>query len=284
MRVPADYALLDAGDGRRLERFGEVVVDRPAPVTAGIRRRAPARWGSATARFERPGGWRILEPLPDPWLVRFDRLTLELAPTASGQLGVFPEQADSWRWLAERLATSSPGSRVLNLFAHTGASTLAAAAAGAEVVHVDSVRSALARARRNAGHSGLAAAAVHWVPEDAVRYVGREVRRGHRYQGLILDPPSFGRGPRGEAWRLIDRLPALLASCSRLLPDEGPAFLLLTAHTPELGAAKLRSAVAGALGFGTPAKRVGRLEALELTLAAESGARLAAGVAVRWWR
>ncbi|MGH2468085.1 MAG: class I SAM-dependent methyltransferase [Candidatus Limnocylindrales bacterium] len=278
----ADYALLDAGDGRRLERFGAFVVDRPAPAAQGPRR-TPERWTETDARSERDADWVTLGPPPDPWEVRFGRLTFRLRLTASGQVGLFPEQAPNWDWIGERLRAASLGRRpaVLNLFAYTGGATLAAAAAGAQVVHVDAVRSALAWARENAAASGLADAPIRWIPDDAVRFAEREVRRGHTYELVVLDPPSYGQGPGGERWRLVERLPELLATCLRLLAQE-PLGLLLSAHTAGLSAGDLGAAVRAALAGLDPNRGHGRLEALPLTLIAESGAQLPAGAVARW--
>lgn len=277
-----DYALLDAGDGRRLERFGAFVLDRPAPAAQGPRR-APERWTETDGRSERDGDWVTLGPPPDPWEVRFGRLTFRLRLTASGQVGLFPEQAPNWDWAGECLRAASLDRRpaLLNLFAYTGGATLAAAAAGAQVVHVDAVRSALAWARENAAASGLADAPIRWIPDDAVRFAEREVRRGHAYDLVILDPPSYGQGPAGERWRLVERLPALLATCVRLLTEQ-PLGLLLSAHTAGLSADDLAAAVRAALAGRDPSRGPGRLEALPLILSAESGARLPAGAAVRW--
>jgi 23S rRNA (cytosine1962-C5)-methyltransferase len=269
------HRLIDVGGGRRLDLFGTYLVDRPAPA-ARDRPRTPERWGDADARFDREAGWATRRELPEPWRVELEGLTFELALTASGQVGLFPEQAPDWRWLSERVAavvrTERP--RVLNLFAYTGGASLAATRAGAQVVHVDAVRSALAWARRNALASGLDDAPIRWIPDDAVRFVERELRRGRRYEAIVLDPPSYGQGPGGERWRLAERLPSLLERCVRLL-DEAPIGLLVSAHTLGLGAEALADLVRGAAPDG-------QVETVWLGLDAESGARLPLGVAARW--
>jgi 23S rRNA (cytosine1962-C5)-methyltransferase len=268
------YELLDAGDGRRLERFGGHVIDRPAPSVAGLPRRADrAAWAGADLRFDRDEGWS--PAASEPWTVAMQDLRLELRPTAAGQLGLFPEHALAWPWLRERLA-ARPDAEVLHLFAYTGASTLALAASGARVTHVDASRPAVAWARRNAELSGLADRPIRWIVEDAQTYVRREERRGRRYAGIVLDPPSFGHGPAGTRWELEEALPVLLAACAGVA--ERDAFVLLSAHTPELAADDLAASLETA--FGIPAE----LESAEVELVATSGANLPLGMAARMIR
>ena len=264
--APADgHELLDAGDGRRLERFGNRVVDRPAPGASDAAVR-PATWVNADLRFE-PGGWI---GSAEPWTVTLEGLTFELRPTASGQIGIFPEQATNWRWLTEHVRTAAT---VLNLFAYTGGSTLAAAAAGATVVHVDSVRSAVAWARRNAELSRLADRPIRWLVDDSEAFVRREARRGHRYEGVILDPPSFGHGRGGQAWRLEERLDGLLDACRAIAAPK--AFVLLTAHAEGIDTSWLADRLRDAFG------EHGEIETLELELVASSGAPLWLGSCAR---
>jgi 23S rRNA (cytosine1962-C5)-methyltransferase len=268
------YALIDAGDGRRLERFGSRIVDRPAPSVAETPRRAgPETWRAADLRFDRDHGWTGDDH--GPWTIVIDGLTLELRPTAAGQLGLFPEHALAWPWLRDRLA-QNPGAEVLHLFAYTGATTLALAAAGARVTHVDASRPAVAWARRNAELSGLGERPIRWIVDDAVTYARREERRGRRYAGIVLDPPTFGHGPAGTRWELDDALPVLLAACAGVAAPD--AFVLLTAHAPELAPGDLASALE--VAFGIPAE----LESSDLELIAESGAVLPLGIAARMIR
>ncbi|HZC33121.1 MAG TPA: class I SAM-dependent methyltransferase [Candidatus Bathyarchaeia archaeon] len=268
------YALIDAGDGRRLERFGSRVVDRPAPSIAETPRRAgPEPWRAADLRFIREQGW--IGDDRGSWRIAIDGLTLELRPTAAGQLGLFPEHALGWPWLRYRLA-AQPGAEVLHLFAYTGATTLALVAAGARVTHVDASRPAVAWARRNAELSGLAERPIRWIVDDAVTYVRREERRGRRYAGIVLDPPTFGHGPAGTRWELDDALPVLLTACAGVAAPD--AFVLLTAHAPELAPGDLASALE--VAFGIPAE----LESGDLELVAESRAVLPLGIAARMIR
>jgi 23S rRNA (cytosine1962-C5)-methyltransferase len=281
------YELLDFGDGRRLERFGPVVLDRPCPAAESVRPAAPGLWPLAQARFERieaeRGEWTSSGSLPRSWTVSHGRLQFALKPTAFGHVGVFPEQAENWDWIANRLRRGEPGSesriRVLNLFAYTGGSTLAAAAAaaGAHVTHVDAARNIVAWARHNAELSGLSDAPIRWIAEDAGKFVKREIRRGSRYDAVILDPPSYGHGPRGEAWRLADDLPGLLALC-REVTIPRPQFVLLTCHTPGFTPQRMRELLAAAFGSS---ERI-ELDARPLILAASTGQVLPSGVVARW--
>jgi 23S rRNA (cytosine1962-C5)-methyltransferase len=258
-----DYELLDFGEGRKLERFGAYLIDRPAPAANGVRRSRPDIWPKATARFEMHGDqrggergcWIPGDALPKRWTIAFGPMRLELKPTDFGHLGVFPEQLENWEWIAGRLqASAGDGQRakVLNLFAHTGGSTLAAAIGGAEVVHVDSSKSAVAWARRNAELSGLADAPIRWIVEDAPRYVRRELNRGNRYDAVILNPPSYGHGPTGETWKLESDLPALLAACAELTASR-LQFILLTCHTPAVTIARAKTILIEALETINPA-------------------------------
>jgi 23S rRNA (cytosine1962-C5)-methyltransferase len=268
------YELIDAGEGRRLERFGARTLDRPAPTAATFWRRTPDAWSGADLRFDAEDGWT---GSTEPWQVDVGGLLLELRATPSGGVGLFPEHVANIDWLTSQVRARAHDRQpaVLNLFAHTGLATLAAAQAGATVAHVDAARSAVAWARGNAERSGLADRPIRWLVDDAAAFVAREARRGRRYDGIVLDPPSFGRaGNRG--WRLVDELPALLAACRTVAADD--AFVLLTAHTTGLTGADLASELDGA--FGTVRRR-SSVEVLPLELEAASGARLELGWAVR---
>ncbi len=235
MFAPDQYTLLDFGHGRKLERFGPWILDRPAPVARRTAPRVPEQWKQAHSRFLRArsgaaGKWRDRVPVDDRWTVSWrEELHFELHRNPHGHVGLFPEQAASWRWLQETIRRHGRALRVLNLFAYTGGSTLAAARAGARVTHVDAARNMVRRARMNAARSRLADAPIRWIAEDAQRFVDREHRRGRRYDGIVLDPPTYGHGPRGEPWRLDDDLPCLLRSCWDATED-GPLFFLLTCH------------------------------------------------------
>lgn len=281
-----DYELLDFGGGRKLERFGQTPVDRPSPAAAGV---APlARDWPEGVRYSgakvSDGSWsqaasqRLADGVTVPLGAgRAFRVELDLTP--AGQVGLFPEQFPNWRWLAERVAAAGRPLRVLNLFAYTGASTLAAAAAGAEVTHVDASKPSVERARANAALSGLAGAPIRWIIEDALKYCRREVKRGSQYDAVILDPPSYGHGPKGEEWKLERDLPALLGMVGELTRRQ-PAFLLATCHTPGVGPAELATYLAdGVFGSCGQAPASGRL-----WLTTRDGRRLESGVYARWPR
>jgi 23S rRNA (cytosine1962-C5)-methyltransferase len=276
-----NYQLIDFGEGRRLERFGPVVLDRPCPPAEGVPRGDPAAWGCADAQFQRTRGdegcWIDARTVPPRWTVACGPMVLELRRTKLGQVGLFPEQQVNWDWIGGRLAATPAPVRVLDLFAYTGAATLAAAAAGAEVTHVDAARTAVAGARRNAALSGLSAAKIRWIVDDALKYAGRELKRGSRYDAVILDPPSYGHGAGGEPWVIEKDLPRLLRICGQLTAGRR-RWVLLTCHTPQLDAECLRSMLSEALDDGA----AGSLTAGPLTLPAACGRHLPSGVVVRW--
>jgi 23S rRNA (cytosine1962-C5)-methyltransferase len=310
-----DYALLDFGAGRRLERFGPQVLDRPAPAVGAIRPADPGAWSGATVRFERVRGttggrWERAGTLParavaartvaaatpppakaaaatpppewtppTTWTLALEGLLLELRPTPTGQVGLFPEHLVPAREVAAIVAALAVRlgrpPEVLNLFAYTGLATLLLARAGAHVAHVDASRPAVAWARRNAALSGLEAAPIRWFVEDAMAFVPREVRRGRAYDAVILDPPTYGHAARSRTWHLDEGLGALLAGCAALTGPQ-PGLVLLTAHTTGLGAADLRGAIAGAWGA-----EVAATAAVErLGVARPDGAVLPGGISV----
>lgn len=285
----SDYQLLDFGEGRRLERFGEVVLDRPSPPAEPFLRSSPALWKEADALFdgrtEERGRWIDRRELPQRWTLAQGPLRFELKRTEFGHLGLFPEQSQNWDWLARVLpaclrekgeSRDDNRPKVLNLFAYTGGSTLAAAAAGAEVTHVDAAGNVVGWARRNAELSGLGEAPIRWIAEDAAKFVKRELKRENYYDAVILDPPSYGHGPRGEVWRLSKHLPRLLDLCGALTADR-LAFLLVTCHTPGYDAETLKQMLVDHISL--PA---GDMEARPLAIRALDGRCLPSGVVVRW--
>ncbi len=258
MPTDAGYTLLDFGGGRKLERFGRFVLNRPSPPAEGFRKSlGPAHWNAADAMFEREAGlrgkWRFRTKFPPAWQVNFEHFLLELKPTDVGHLGVFAEQAENWQWIFERsqeCLKRRASLRVLNLFSYTGGSTLAAAAALAKtaeippeqayITHVDAAKNVVQWARRNAEISGIAAAPVRWIAEDALKFTQREARRGRMYDAVILDPPSYGHGGGAEVWKIERDLPRLLKCCAEITRGV-PAFFLLTAHSEEFPRARLES-------------------------------------------
>ena len=267
-----DYALLDSGGGRKLERFGPYTVVRPEPQCVWGPA-DPGAWDRADAVFDpsdedEAGRWRFAKGgEPGPFPLGWGEVRFKGRFTAFRHLGFFPEQAANWGWLDGAVRGRPRGARVLNLFGYTGVASLVCAAAGAAVTHVDASKRAVGWARENAALSGMEAAPVRWIVEDAKKYVGREVKRGSRYHGIILDPPKYGRGPTGETWRLFEDLPGMLADCAALLEPEA-GFLLLNGYAERLSGLSLAHALAGAVGG-----RGGRIDWGELALEEQGGAR-----------
>lgn len=270
------YELLDFGEGRKLERFGRYIIDRPHHVQGQPKQLSADDWARADARYERTAGssgvWQCPRQLDEDWLLGSDGLLFQLRLTESGQVGLFPEQQENWTWIRQQLADLPKPAKVLNLFAYTGGSTLAAAQAGAEVVHIDAAKNAVAWARQNAQRSGLAAAPIRWIAEDAMTFAARELRRGNRYDGIILDPPAYGHGPRGEPWHLDTHLDMLLDCLPALVCERG--FILITSHSPLLKAETLRDQV----GFIMISKRV---TAGDMLLKSSTGRALWCGIFAR---
>jgi len=234
----ADYELLDTGSGRKLERFGSITVIRPEPQAVWSPTLPQKSWNAAHGYFvqhnrAKAGQWKFSQPVPQQWEMQRKNLKFWVQATPSGHLGVFPDQASHWDWLASLITAAPAPPKVLCLFGYTGLATLACAAAGARVTHVDASRKAIQWARANQALSQLADRPIRWLVDDAPTFVAREIRRGHTYDGLLLDPPRFGRGPKGELWKVEESLPALLRECRKLL-SPAPLFVLLNTYTTVL--------------------------------------------------
>lgn len=235
-----DYELLDSGTGAKLERFGPYRFVRPEGQAIWQPALASSAWSNAEAEFRTDadangGQWHFRKPLKPRWQMRYNQLQFWVQPTPFRHLGVFPEQAVHWDWMQNLIATARRPINVLNLFGYTGLATLAAAQAGANVTHVDASKKGIAWARENQALSGLDQKPIRWILDDALKFVRREVRRGARYDGFIIDPPPFGRGPKGEIWRIEESLPALLDECRQLLSPT-PLFVVLTAYAIKFSA------------------------------------------------
>ncbi len=268
-----DYGLLDCGDGKKLERYGRFRVVRPEPQCF-FTPRQPGLWDQADAVFDPEdeddaGRWAYGGQLrhkapPETWPLRWEDVRFHGRFTAFRHLAFFPEQAANWRWLRTRISglpVRNERPRILNLFGYTGVASLVCAAAGAAVTHVDASKKAIGWARDNAALSDMTEAPIRWICEDARKYVQREVKRGSKYEGIILDPPKYGRGPTGEVWRLFEDLPELVSLCGQLLSDEAE-FLLLNAYAARVSGPALAHLLADALQG-----RGGRVDWGELTLA-----------------
>ena len=268
----SDYALLDSGHGRKLERYGRYTVVRPEPQCLWAPRLPAETWDQADAVFdpsdeEDAGRWRFRDKPVEAWPLGWGDVKFHGRFTAFRHLAFFPEQAANWTWLDARVRAHGAQPKVLNLFGYTGVASLAMAAAGAAVTHVDASKKAVAWARENAELSGLADRPIRWITEDARKYVQREVRRGSKYDGVILDPPKYGRGPDGEVWRLFEHLPELADLCAQLLSDDA-SFLVLNAYAERISGAALSGLLAEKL-----VTRGGTIEWGELALTEDAGDR-----------
>jgi 23S rRNA (cytosine1962-C5)-methyltransferase len=268
----SDYALLDSGGGRKLERYGRWRVVRPEPQCLWTPRLGADVWEGADAVFdpadeEDAGRWRFRGEPPQVSALGWGTVRFNARFTPFRHLAFFPEQAANWAWLDEAVRAAPSPPRVLNLFGYTGVASLVCAAAGAAVTHVDASKKAVGWARENATLSGLEDRPVRWICEDARKYVQREARRGSQYEGIILDPPKYGRGPTGEVWRLFEDLPEMARLCASLLSDNA-RFLILNAYAARISGASLAGLLAEAL-----AGRGGRIDWGELALVEEAGDR-----------
>ncbi|MBA2367466.1 MAG: class I SAM-dependent methyltransferase [Candidatus Protochlamydia sp.] len=232
LKSSSSYALLDSGDGKKLERFGSYLLSRPCSQAVWKPQLPPHEWGTAHALFSREeeNKWSGLARLPEMWEIEAAGIKFKISPTDFGHLGIFPEQKPFWEWIQTTLALRHKP-RVLNLFAYSGGSTLAAAKAGAAVCHLDASKGMVAWARENALLNGLKEAPIRWIVEDVKKFIQREIKRGSRYEAIILDPPSFGRGSKGELFKIEEEIVPLLHECRLLLSDQ-PIFILFSCHTP----------------------------------------------------
>jgi 23S rRNA (cytosine1962-C5)-methyltransferase len=272
-----DYALLDSGDGRKLERFGRFTVERPESQALWQPRLEPGRWLRADAAFKSAnadedsegGRWHRNTAMPDSWPVRVHGITMLCRLTGFRHLGLFPEQLPHWDWMLARLrSVTKSRPQVLNIFAYTGAASLLAAAAGAEVTHVDASKKAIAWAKQNQAVSKLDDAPIRWILDDARKFAAREVRRGRTYHLILVDPPKFGRGPDGQVWDVFAHLAPLLRDCTTLLAREWAA-LALTTYAIRASALATDGLVRECLGA-----RGGAFESGELAVVEEAGGRL----------
>lgn len=282
IQVPSDwkdYELIDSGNGEKLERFSSYVIARPDPRAIWRQMAPPEIWERAHARYIRgtkeEGHWDIKTPPPNNWQVKYHELVFTLKPTSFKHVGIFPEQAVNWQWMMQTIQDRP--AKILNLFAYTGGATMAALSAGAEVTHVDSAKSAIEWAKVNVEASHLTHKPVRWITDDAYKFAFRETKRDNTYDGIILDPPRFGRGSKGEVWKIEDDLPKLLDVCAKLLSPR-PAFILINAYTADLS-----PLVISHLLHDMTVKRGGVASHGELAIAdSTSGRLLPNGIFARW--
>lgn len=271
------YELIDFGSGEKLERFGRYLVRRTC-LYAQSPKNQPSLWESADLSFdEQQRKWRSQPSFRDEnWTIEFDPIRFQLKPTPVGHLGVFPEQELNWNWIRENLASPrSKPLKAINLFAYTGGTTMALANCGVEVVHLDGAANTVKWARSNASYSGLQEAPIRWIAEDVMKFVRREIKRGNHYDILVADPPSFGRGPKKEQWRIDRDLPELFELLGSLLPQ--PTAVIFSCHTEGYSQTWLADALYDSLG-----ESGGTTETLTLTITSRDGRQLESGECVRW--
>lgn len=275
-----DYEVLDCSQGEKLERWGDYLLIRPDPQVIWDTPKTLKGWRKCNAHYHRSkkggGEWEFFD-LPSQWAIHYRDLTFNLKPFSFKHTGLFPEQAANWDWFSEKIRQTGRPVKVLNLFAYTGGATLAAAAAGAAVTHVDASNGMVTWAKENAVSSGLKDAPIRWLVDDCTKFVEREIRRGNHYDAIIMDPPSYGRGPKGEIWKIEDSIHPFIKLCTKLLSDQ-PLFFLVNSYTTGLAPAVLTYMLSTELkDFG------GHVESQEIALpVTSSGLFLPCGASGRW--
>ena len=275
-----DYEVIDCSKGEKLERWGDYILVRPDPQVIWDTPRKEKGWHKMNAHYHRSkkggGEWEFFD-LPQQWSIHYRNLTFQLKPFSFKHTGLFPEQAANWDWFSELIKKAGRPVKVLNLFAYTGGATIAAAAAGASVTHVDASKGMVTWAKENAASSGLTDAPIRWIVDDCVKFVEREIRRGKHYDAIIMDPPSYGRGPKGEIWKIEESIHPLVKLCAQLLVDR-PLFFLINSYTTGLQPAVLSYLI------GTELKRFpGKVTADEIGLPVSSnGLTLPCGASGRF--
>ncbi|MGN0383338.1 MAG: class I SAM-dependent methyltransferase [Eubacterium sp.] len=236
-----DYEVIDSSNGEKLERWGDYILVRPDPQVIWDTPKNDLRWKKINGHYHRStkggGSWDFFN-LPEQWSINYKDLTFNLKPFSFKHTGLFPEQAVNWNWTASKIKNAGRPVKILNLFAYTGGATLSAAKAGAAVTHVDASKGMVSWAKENAVSSGLQDAPIRWLVDDCVKFVEREIRRGNKYDGIIMDPPSYGRGPKGEIWKIEDSIHPFIKLCTQILSDE-PIFFLVNSYTTGLAPAVL---------------------------------------------
>ena len=275
-----DYEVIDTSNGEKLERWGNYLLVRPDPQVIWDTKKTHKGWRNMNGHYHRSkkggGEWEFFD-LPEQWQINYKDLTFNLKPFSFKHTGLFPEQATNWDWFSEKIRNAGRPIKVLNLFAYTGGDTLAAAAAGANVTHVDASKGMVGWAKENAASSGLSEAPIRWLVDDCVKFVEREIRRGNKYDAIIMDPPSYGRGPKGEIWKIEDMIHPLNKLCTQILSDE-PLFFLINSYTTGLAPAVLTYMLA------TELKQFnGTVDSQEIGLPVSSnGLVLPCGASGRW--
>ena len=276
-----DYEVIDSSNGEKLERWGDYILIRPDPQVIWDTEKKDKRWRKMNGHYHRSnkggGEWEFFD-LPKQWQIHYKQLTFNLQPFSFKHTGLFPEQATNWDWFSNKIKKANRSIKVLNLFAYTGGATIAAAAAGASVTHVDASKGMVTWAKENAKSSGLEDAPIRWLVDDCVKFVEREIRRGNKYDGIIMDPPSYGRGPKGEIWKIEEKIHPFVQLCTQILSDD-PLFFLINSYTTGLQPAVLSYM----MNVEIVEKFGGNVEAGEIGLPVSSnGLVLPCGASGRW--
>jgi len=273
------FELLDSGDGEKLERWGDFVLSRPDPQALWLKNLPEKKWLNADGIFSRDESdseWRLKSDVPESWVIDFGGLKFKIRPSPFKHTGLFPEQLENWRWMSDAVQAAGRPVSVLNLFGYTGGASLALAQAGAEVCHVDASKKAVEWARENAELSGLKEKPIRWIVDDAISFVKREIRRGRKYDAIVMDPPAFGHGPNKELWKIENSFLEMIDLCKQLLSDD-PIFFVINGYSAGYSAIAYQNALAGILPSDS------EIEIGELTLEEKGSERLLpCGIFARW--
>ena len=277
-----DYEILDMANGEKLERWGNIILIRPDPQIIWKEKSFPEKWKNANAKYNRSntggGNWNFIKPLPKSWQIKYKDLTFNIKPMGFKHTGIFPEQAVNWDWMMSKIRNSNREIKVLNLFAYTGGASVACLKAGASVCHVDSSKGMCEWAKENVASSGLRERPIRFLVDDVVKFVNREIRRGNKYDGIIMDPPSYGRGTNGEVWKFEENIADLVKLCMNVLSDK-PLFFLINSYTTGISSQVLENL----LKINIPKKVGGKYSHGELGLPmTNSKLILPCGIYGRW--
>ena len=277
-----DYEILDMANGEKLERWGNIILIRPDPQIIWKEKSFPEKWKNANAKYNRSntggGNWNFIKPLPKSWQIKYKDLTFNIKPMGFKHTGIFPEQAVNWDWMMNKIRNSNREIKVLNLFAYTGGASVACLKAGASVCHVDSSKGMCEWAKENVASSGLRERPIRFLVDDVVKFVNREIRRGNKYDGIIMDPPSYGRGTNGEVWKFEENIADLVKLCMNVLSDK-PLFFLINSYTTGISSQVLENL----LKINIPKKVGGKFSHGELGLPmTNSKLILPCGIYGRW--
>ena len=277
-----DYKIIDMADGQKLEKWGDIILSRPDPQIVWKNKSYPDEWKKANAIYSRSktggGSWEYKKKIPSAWQIKYKDLTFNIKPMGFKHTGLFPEQAVNWDWMRNKIKNANREIKVLNLFAYTGGATVACLSAGASVCHVDSSKGMVSWAKENVTSSGLADKKVRYIVDDVGKFVNREIRRGNKYDAIIMDPPSYGRGANGEVWQFENNIYDLVELCTKVLSDK-PLFLLINSYTTGISS----SVLANILNLTVSKKYNGKVESGEIGLPMEkSSLVLPAGIFGRW--